>query len=104
MSNLPVYAEVDEPEDPDLELARMGIPIPEDALPLIRETIESLRPGIQRDGGDVALAGVERNIVRVRLSGACVGCSLSAQTLGGIRRQLVRVLDNPSVRVVPAVD
>ncbi|ASL28322.1 NifU family protein [Azotobacter chroococcum] len=77
-------------------------PIPAESLPLVRDTIERLRPGVQRDGGDLELVTVQDNIVRLRLKGACVGCAMSAQTLGGVRRELVRVLGNPSVRVLPA--
>lgn len=89
-------------EDEVADLARI-CPIPDESLPLVRETIERLRPGVQRDGGDLELVTVEDNLVRVRLSGACVGCALAAQTLGGVRRELVRVLGNPSVRVLPAL-
>jgi len=77
-------------------------PISAESLPLVRDTIERLRPGVQRDGGDLELVAVQDNIVRLRLKGACVGCAMSAQTLGGVRRELVKVLGNPSVRVLPA--
>jgi len=83
------------------ELLRID-PIPAESLPVVRETIERLRPGVQRDGGDLELIAVQDNIVRLRLKGACVGCAMSAQTLGGVRRELVKVLGNPSVRVLPA--
>ena len=83
------------------ELPRID-PIPAEALPLVHETIERLRPGVQRDGGDLELVAVQDNIVRLRLKGACVGCAMSGQTLGGVRRELVKVLGNPSVRVLPA--
>ncbi|GAB3372454.1 NifU family protein [Azotobacter armeniacus] len=97
MSNPPLDAEAGE----SAELARIE-PIPAESLPLVRDTIERLRPGVQRDGGDLELVAVQNNLVRVRLSGACVGCALAGQTLGGVRRELVKVLGNPSVRVLPA--
>ncbi|WP_408887478.1 hypothetical protein [Rhodopila globiformis] len=37
----------------------------------------------------------------MRLSGRCTTCSSAGQTLGGIRRRLMQVLDGP-VMVVPA--
>lgn len=70
-------------------------------LALIREAIASVRPGIQRDGGDIELIAVEYDLVRVRLSGACTHCGMAGQTLGGLRRTLMSALEAP-IRVVPA--
>jgi len=65
------------------------------------DVIEQLRPGIQRDGGDLHLVDVVDDKVLVRLSGACTTCSLAGQTMGGVRRHLVQALGWP-VRVIPA--
>ncbi len=70
-------------------------------LALILDTIASVRPGIQRDGGDIELVAVEGDLVRVRLSGACTHCGMAGQTLGGLRRKLMASLGAP-IRVVPA--
>lgn len=70
-------------------------------LTAIDEVIQSVRPAIQRDGGDIEFVCVEGEVVRVRLTGACVHCSLAAQTLGGIRREISRRL-GLSLRVLPA--
>ncbi len=43
--------------------------------------LEPVRPYITEHGGEVEVLGVERGIVRVRLSGACSGCTSAAQTL-----------------------
>lgn len=67
----------------------------------IEEVIGLIRPAIQRDGGDIELAAIEGDVVRVRLTGACLHCSLAAQTLGGIRRELSSRLGLP-LRVLPA--
>jgi NifU-like protein len=72
-------------------------------LETIAAVIEALRPGVQRDGGDLALVSVERDKIRVRLTGACTTCALASQTLGGVRRHLIQALGSP-VRVIPAVD
>jgi NifU-like protein len=78
--------------------------MPESArMELIAAAIEELRPGVQADGGDLELVSVDGDRVRVRLKGACTTCSLASQTLGGVRRHLMKVLGAP-VRVVPAVD
>jgi Fe-S cluster biogenesis protein NfuA len=68
---------------------------------LIQEIIQSVRPGIQQDGGDIELVAVTGDVVRVRLTGACTHCALAGQTLGGIRRRIVAQLGLP-LRVLPA--
>lgn len=52
--------------------------------------LDQLRPLIRGDGGDVELLDVDEDgVVKVRLSGACVGCPSSAITLShGIERAL----------------
>jgi len=70
-------------------------------LKLIADTIEAVRPRLQRDGGDIELVEVDGLFVRVRLTGACVSCTMAGQTLGGVRRELMAALNEP-VRVVPA--
>lgn len=63
--------------------------------------IESMRANLLADGGDITLVALDGDRVRVRLSGACVGCGSAGLTLGSIRRQLIRELGEP-VLVVPA--
>jgi len=67
---------------------------------LIEETIETIRPSLQRDGGDCELIDVEGNRVMVRLTGACVGCHLSSATIEGVQARLVEALGIPLI-VVP---
>ena len=62
--------------------------------------IEELRPHLQRDGGDCRLLGVEGNLVKVRMSGACSGCQLAFLTVRGLQVKLIEKLGFP-VRVVP---
>jgi len=69
-------------------------------LNLIRRAIESLRPHLQRDGGDCELIDVDGNMVFVKLSGSCVGCQLASVTLSGVQDQLVEKLGMP-LRVMP---
>lgn len=71
-------------------------------LALIAAVIEEFRPMLQKDGGDIALAGIDGDRVRVQLSGACLHCGMAGQTLGGIRRRLLAVLEVP-VMVVPVM-
>ena len=55
----------------------------------VLKTIDVIRPALQADGGDIVLRGVdeENGIVTITLTGACVGCPASTQTLkAGIER------------------
>lgn len=56
----------------------------------IRDVIDSFRPFIQGDGGDIDYLGFDKGVVKVRLKGACVGCPSSFMTLQmGIERHLI---------------
>ena len=67
---------------------------------LIEETLETIRPSLQRDGGDCELVDVEGNRVMVKLTGACVGCHLSGATIEGVQAKLVEALGIPLL-VIP---
>ena len=71
----------------------------------VAETLETIRPFLQRDGGDVELVDVsDDGIVQVRLTGACCGCPMSQMTLSeGIERELkAQVPEVKQVVSVPA--
>lgn len=67
---------------------------------LIEETIEAIRPSLQRDGGDCELVDVEGNRVMVKLTGACVGCHLSGATIEGVQAKLTEAVGIP-LAVIP---
>ncbi len=67
---------------------------------LIEETIEAIRPSLQRDGGDCELIDVDGNRVMVKLTGACVGCHLSSATIEGVQAKLVEAVGMPLI-VIP---
>lgn len=67
---------------------------------IVVEVIAAARPDVQRDGGDIELIDVIGDRVRVRLSGACIGCAMAGHTLGAVRRRMMQALGEP-VRVVP---
>ena len=57
----------------------------------ILEVLDSIRPAIQADGGDVEFLAYreEEGVVEVRLVGACESCPISLMTLKeGIERRL----------------
>jgi len=67
----------------------------------IEMIIESIRPNLQADHGDVELVDVEGNTVYVNMIGACSGCQMAQMTLGGIQQRLMEDLGE-FIKVVPA--
>ncbi len=44
--------------------------------------LEEIRPFLQSDGGDISLVSIDNDTtVKVKLEGACVGCSVNQMTL-----------------------
>ena len=56
----------------------------------VAEVIDSIRPMLQNDGGDIELVGIDEDkTVPVRLQGACRGCPGAQMTLKmGVERML----------------
>ena len=67
----------------------------------IEEVLESVRPMLQRDHGDVELADVQGKKIYVHLKGACSGCMMEAATLGGIQQKMIEALGE-LVQVLPS--
>jgi NifU-like protein len=67
----------------------------------IETVLESIRPMLQRDHGDLELLDIEGNTVYVNMLGACSGCQLEAQTLSGVQQRLMEELGE-FIKVVPA--
>ncbi len=70
----------------------------------VQKVIDTIRPQIQGDGGDVEFVDIDdNNVVTVRLTGACVGCPMAQLTLkGGIERIVKQQV--PEVTAVEAAD
>ena len=47
----------------------------------VMEALESIRPFLNRDGGDIELVDVKDNKVFVKLQGNCNGCPMSFSTM-----------------------
>ncbi len=47
----------------------------------VEKALEEIRPFLISDGGNISLVSIEENIVKVKLEGACVGCSINQMTL-----------------------
>ena len=69
----------------------------------VEEVLESIRPMLMNDGGNVELVDIEDGVVKVRLVGSCVSCSSSTMTLKmGIEKALKKAI--PMVRCVESVE
>jgi len=68
----------------------------------VEAVLNKIRPSLQRDGGNVELVEVKDGTVKVKLTGACVGCPMSTLTLQiGIERILKQEI--PEIKKVIAV-
>ena len=69
----------------------------------ILKALESIRPFLQADNGNVELVKItDDGIVKVKLTGECENCPMSALTLrAGIERSLMRQV--PGIRRIEAV-
>jgi len=68
----------------------------------VEQVLETIRPYIQGDGGDIELVDIVSGIVQIRLAGACVGCMHSMMTLqAGVERMIKEAV--PEIKGVEAM-
>jgi NifU-like protein len=67
----------------------------------IETILDSIRPQLRRDHGDIELVDVDGKTIYVNMIGACSGCQMEAQTLQGIQTKLMEDLGE-FVKVVPS--
>lgn len=69
----------------------------------VEKALESVRPHLQADGGNVELIDVsEDGIVKVKLTGACGGCPMAAMTLQyGVTNAIKKAV--PEIKEVKSV-
>ncbi|MDY7019360.1 MAG: NifU family protein [Chloroflexota bacterium] len=68
----------------------------------VEAALETIRPVLRADGGDVQLVDVNEGVVTVRLTGACGGCPMATMTLrNGIERVLREHV--PEVKEIVAI-
>ena len=69
----------------------------------VEAVLETIRPTLQADGGDIELEDVTPDgVVKVRLQGACAGCPMSTMTLKmAVEEELKKHV--PGVKKVEAV-
>lgn len=76
----------------------------EDLKSKVNASIDSLRPHLEADGGDMELVEITpEGIVKVRLLGACSDCSMSFMTLkAGLEEAVKKVA--PEITSVVAIN
>jgi Fe-S cluster biogenesis protein NfuA len=68
----------------------------------VEKALGTIRPALQRDGGDVEIVDVADGVVKLRLTGACGGCPMATMTLKhGVERVIKEEV--PEVTEVVAV-
>ena len=68
----------------------------------VEEVLNTIRPMLIQDGGNVELVSVNDGTVEVKLTGACAGCAMSTMTLKmGIEKLLKQEI--PEIKEVVAV-
>lgn len=92
------------------ESFKPGTPSKEEAAPAgmtnlqrikkIEAVLESVRPQLKRDGGDIELLDVDGKTIYVSMTGACAGCQMEALTLQGIQQKLMEELKE-FIKIVP---
>ena len=77
--------------------------VADDLRDRIESTLDTIRPALQIDGGDVEYVGVDENgVLQLRLMGACGACPISSMTVKhGIERRILAMV--PEVREVQAI-
>lgn len=70
----------------------------------VEEILDSIRPAIRADGGDIEYVGFDEidGVVRIRMVGACYACPMSMLTLKAGIEQRLR-MQVPEVRSVETV-
>jgi len=82
----------------------MSIESKEQILERVEQSLESIRPYLQTDGGDIEVVELTDDMtLRVRLLGACESCSLSYMTMkAGVEENIKR--DIPSIQRIEAIN
>ena len=80
----------------------------ESTTPSVKEkvtgVIDTIRPALQRDGGDIELIDVtSEGVVSVRLQGACSGCPSAAMTLSMLVERKLKA-EVPEVTELVAIE
>jgi Fe-S cluster biogenesis protein NfuA len=72
--------------------------------PRVQEALQTIRPYLNADGGDVKILEITTdNVVRLELLGACGSCPMSSMTLrAGVEEAIIRAV--PEITSVEAIN
>ncbi|MBR9918971.1 NifU family protein [bacterium] len=69
----------------------------------VNNALDTIRPFLQADGGDVELVDILDGVVRIKLVGACSTCDISHITMkAGVEESIKKAL--PEIKEVVAVN
>lgn len=73
-------------------------------LPKIEKSLNSIRPYLEADGGDVEVLDIDEDgVVSIKWLGACKSCKMSVMTLkGGVEEAIMKAV--PEVTSVKAIN
>lgn len=75
----------------------------EETITKVMEALDTIRPFLNNDGGDIELVDVVENKVLVKLQGNCSGCPMSFSTMKlGVENTIKQYV--PSIKEVVSVD
>ena len=75
----------------------------EEVVTKVMEALDSIRPFLNNDGGDIELVDVVANKVMVKLQGNCQGCPMSFSTMKlGVENTIKQFA--PSIKEVVSVE
>ena len=69
----------------------------------VEKALTKIRAGLQQDGGDIELVGIENGVVKVRLKGACSSCPMSQMTLANFVEKELKAAVPEIKRVEPVL-
>ena len=75
----------------------------EEVVTKVMEALDSIRPFLNNDGGDIELVDVVDNKVMVKLQGNCQGCPMSFSTMKlGVENTIKQFA--PSIKEVVSIE
>jgi Fe-S cluster biogenesis protein NfuA len=75
----------------------------EEVVTKVMEALESIRPFLKNDGGDIELVDVVDDTVMVKLHGNCQGCPMSFSTMKlGVENTIKQFV--PNIKEVVSVE